>query len=81
MKISVDISMYPLHKDYESVIIDFIEKLKKSPFKIIENPLSTQVYGDFDAVTQFVNQLIKESFLTEDMVVFNMKYIKGDRTA
>lgn len=80
MKVSLDISMYPLHKDYEPVIIDFIEKLKKGGFKIFENPLSTQIYGDYDAVTQFVNRLIKESFLSDDMVVFNMKYIKGDRS-
>jgi len=79
MKVSVDISLYPLDKNYEEPIIRFIEKLKASPFTILENPLATQVYGDYDAVMDFLKQAVKETFLTEEMAVFTMKFIKGDR--
>ena len=79
MKVSVDISLYPLDKNYEEPIIKFIEKLKKSPFTILENPLSTQVYGDYDAVMDFLKHAIKETFINEEMAVFNIKFIKGDR--
>ncbi|HMI08374.1 MAG TPA: YkoF family thiamine/hydroxymethylpyrimidine-binding protein [Flavobacterium sp.] len=80
MKISVDISMYPMNKNYEEPIIKFINKLKKSPFTILENPLSTQVYGDYDDVMDFIKTAMKDTFLTEEMCVFTMKFIKGDRT-
>ncbi|SCY76153.1 YkoF family thiamine/hydroxymethylpyrimidine-binding protein [Flavobacterium caeni] len=80
MKVSVDISLYPLDQNYEPPIIAFIEKLKSAPFKVMENPLSTQVYGDYDQVMDFLKQAVKETFLTEEMAVFNMKFIKGDRS-
>lgn len=79
MKVSVDISLYPLDKNYEAPIIAFIEKLRNSSFTILENPLSTQVYGDYDAVMDFLKNAVKETFIHEEMAVFNMKFIKGDR--
>lgn len=79
MKVSVDISLYPLDKNYETPIIKFIEKLKASPFAILENPLSTQVYGDYDAVMDLLKSAMKETFVTEEMAVFTIKFIKGDR--
>ncbi len=79
MKVSVDISLYPLDKNYEAPIIKFIEKLKKSPFTVLENPLSTQVYGDYDAVMDFLKKALEETFIEEEMAVFNIKFIKGDR--
>lgn len=80
MKISVDISLYPMDKTYEPPIVAFIEKLKTSPFTVLENPLSTQVYGDYDDVMAFLKTAMRDTFLTEEMCVFNMKFIKGDRT-
>jgi len=80
MKISVDISMYPMNQNYEKPILEFIEKLRNSPFPILENPLTTQIYGDYDAVMDFLKTTMKESFLDEDMCVFTLKFIKGDRT-
>lgn len=80
MKVSVDISLYPLDKNYEPPIIAFIEKLKASGFLVLENPLSTQVYGDYDQVMELIKNAMKETFVTEEMAVFNMKFIKGDRS-
>lgn len=80
MKVSVDISLYPLDKNYESPIIAFIEKLRASGFLVLENPLSTQVYGDYDQVMELIKNAMKETFVTEEMAVFNMKFIKGDRS-
>lgn len=80
MKISVDISLYPLDKNYEEPIVKFIEKLRGSNFKVLENPLSTQVYGAYDEVMDFLKSAMKDTFVTEEMVVFTMKFIKGDRS-
>lgn len=79
MKVSVDISLYPLDKNYEKPIVAFIEKLKESPFTVLENPLSTQVYGEYDEVMDLIKNAMKETFITEEMAVFAMKFIKGDR--
>ncbi|HLU51054.1 MAG TPA: YkoF family thiamine/hydroxymethylpyrimidine-binding protein [Flavobacteriaceae bacterium] len=80
MKVSVDISLYPLHQEYLPPIKSFIETLRKSEFKVLENNLSTQVYGDYDRVMEFLSKHIKEVFFDESMYVFVLKIIKGDRS-
>jgi uncharacterized protein YqgV (UPF0045/DUF77 family) len=65
MKVSVDISMYPLHKDFEQPIIEFIKKLRASKFDVEENGLSTQIFGEYVEVMSFVNTNMHEA-LTED---------------
>jgi len=79
MNVSVDISMYPLHKEYESPIQDFIKRLRATKFNIIENPLSTQVYGDYIEVMEWINKNIHSSFLEEKHCVFILKIVNGDR--
>jgi hypothetical protein len=39
MKVSVDISLYPIKNDYREPILDFIQDLKNSEFTVIENSL------------------------------------------
>lgn len=80
MKVSVDISMYPLKPEFETAILAFIHKLKSSDFTVLENPLSTQIYGDYDAVMAFIIAEMKAAFLNENNCVFTMKFIKGDRS-
>jgi uncharacterized protein YqgV (UPF0045/DUF77 family) len=80
MNISIDLSLYPLKEEFEPKIIAFIESLRKSSFKIIENPLSTQVYGPFDEVVSFVFSEIKKVFDEEPHAVFAIKIVNGDRS-
>lgn len=80
MKVSVDISMYPLTEAFEARIISFIQELKKSPFVIKENPLTTQIYGDYDEVMDFIKLHMKEAFEDTNHCVFVMKFIHGDRS-
>jgi len=80
MKVSIDISLYPLNKEYVNPIIEFIEELRKSEFKVIENNLSTQIFGDYDKVMLFLNEKIKDVFMDENKYVFILKIIKGDRS-
>lgn len=81
MKISVELTLTPLKDNYEPYIIDFIKRLRASEFTILENPLSTQVYGDYDAVMPFLSQEIKRSFSDLDIAVLQMKIVKTDRSA
>jgi len=56
MKISVDISLYPLTEDFLTVVDDFIQRLRKEPDLTVRvNDLSTQVYGDYQTVLTKVN--------------------------
>lgn len=80
MNISLDISLYPLHENYEPPIIAFIGKWRDAGFTIIETPLSTQVYGPYDAVMAFLSQTMLETFTQEDMAAFNIRFVKGDRS-
>lgn len=79
MKISVELTLSPLQDNYEPVIIHFIKKLRSSNLKVIENPLSTQVYGDYDTVMAVLNTEIKEAFELIEGGLLYMKIVKTDR--
>ena len=80
MDISVELTLTPLKDDYEPIIKDFIKSLRKSEFKIIETPLSTQVYGDFKDLMSFLNDNIYNTFLNSESIIMNIKIIKSDRS-
>ncbi|MBT4968484.1 MAG: hypothetical protein HOM80_05705 [Bacteroidetes bacterium] len=42
--------------------------------------MSTQIYGEYDALMSSLQEVIKDSFENESAVVLNMKIIKGDRS-
>jgi len=80
MKISIELQLSPLKDDYEPHIIDFIKHLRASEFTVLENPLSTQIFGDFDTLMPFLTQEIKRSFADIDIAVLQMKIVKTDRS-
>lgn len=80
MKISIELTLTPLKDDYEPHIIEFIKRLRSSEFTVLENPLSTQIYGEFDDLMPFLTQEIKQSFSEVDIAVLNMKLVKTDRS-
>ena len=79
MQISVELTLSPLQDNFESTIRDFIFKLKHSGFTILENPLSTQIYGDYDKVMEFLQVEIKDTFENLDDVLINIKIVKSNR--
>lgn len=79
MKISVELTLSPLQNDFEPIVIEFIKSLRASGLKILENPLSTQVYGDYDEVMQILNSQIKDVFNLMEIGVLYMKIVKTDR--
>ena len=80
MKISVELTLLPLQNDFETPIKELILKLRNSEFTVLENPLSTQVYGDYDTLMPFLTAEIKESFENQENVVINIKMVKSDRS-
>lgn len=80
MEISVELTFSPLQDDFEQHIINFIKKLRASGLTVLENPLSTQVYGAYDEVMQVLNSEIKEAFELMDKGLLFMKIVKTDRS-
>ena len=79
MKISVELTLTPLQNDFEPAIIHLIKKLRASNLKVLENPLSTQVYGEYDEVMSLLQNEIKEAFELLDNGLLYMKIVKTDR--
>lgn len=79
MKITLDISMYPLREDYETQILKFIENIKSnSNFEMRVNALSTQLQGDQKEVMDTVNNAIAEVYKDGMRATFVMKILPGD---
>lgn len=80
MKISVELTLIPLKSSYVITIKQFIQNLRKTGFTVIENPLSTQLYGEYDQVMSSLLPLVKSTFEQEDAVMLHLKLVKGDRS-
>jgi uncharacterized protein YqgV (UPF0045/DUF77 family) len=80
MKISVELTLAPFKKDFAPTVKEFIRELRTLGFTIIENPLSTQIYGDYDQVMTSLIPLIKKTFLDQEAVMLHLKLVKGDRS-
>jgi len=81
MKISAEITLTPLKDNYIPVIKKFIKSLRDLNINILENPMSTQIYGDYDLLMSLLNKEIKNIFSQEKSIMINLKLVKGDRSA
>lgn len=80
MRISVDISLYPLTEDYVEPILAFIAQLESNSKLIVKrNSLSTQVFGEYRDVMDMLNKEIEVVFDELPHSVFAMKFIGTDR--
>ncbi|MBT8281024.1 MAG: thiamine-binding protein [Muriicola sp.] len=80
MNISVELTLSPLQDQFEEPIISFIKSLRASGLKVVENPLSTQVYGPYDQVMNLIKSQLKASFESMDNGLMYMKIVKTDRS-
>ena len=78
MNISVELTFSPLQDNFEEHIIDFIKKLRASRLKILENPLSTQVYGEYHTVMKVLTTEIKTAFELMEKGLLYIKIVKSD---
>ena len=76
MEITVDISMYPLKADYKPAIKTFIRKLREYPgLQLVTNQLSTQITGEYPAVTHAINDCMLSAMSDDNTVVFVARYL------
>lgn len=78
MKVTVEISNYPLDQNYEAFILDFIDRCKQSGHVVKVNATSTHIQGEFDAVMSTIQQEIKTSFERFGKMIFVLKVLKGE---
>lgn len=79
MKVSVELTLSPLQDEFESQIIHFIKKLRTSGLIVYENPLSTQIYGEYDRVMEVLTNEVKEVFELLEKGLIYIKIVKSDR--
>jgi len=80
MEISVDISMYPLQKDFEAPILAFIEMLEmEERVEVVRNELSTQVHGDYKVIMSLLEKEMFSVFTEIPDSIFVLKFVGNNR--
>jgi len=79
MRITADLSLYPLADDYKPVIIDFIRNMEGTDgLEIVVNQLSTQLRGEFEVVTGAINRCLEKSMRDHGKQILVVKYLAAD---
>ena len=79
MKIVADMSLYPLKEGPIPNIIEFIKDLRhQDDIEIVSNQLSTQIRGDFEAVTGAISHCMRRAMTAPNTVVLVVKYLNID---
>jgi uncharacterized protein YqgV (UPF0045/DUF77 family) len=78
MQTTVEISLYPLHQDYESRVIEFLNKINTyEDIRIETNGVSTQIFGDYFKIMEMLTKEMHD-VLTSQQAMFVMKIVKGE---
>lgn len=79
MKLTAELSLYPLNEEYIPIIQAFIDALiLHSNLSIVTNAMSTQVCGDYDVVFRAVEQELAVSYQRFGKQVLVVKFIVGE---
>ncbi len=79
MKLTAELSLYPLQDHYLPAIDAFIEAARRhSDMVVVTNAMSTQVCGDYDAVFGLVSSELKASVERFGSQVLVCKFIAGE---
>ena len=62
MKMTAELSVYPLREDFKTAVLGFIEELLKGHDVVaVTNSMSTQISGEDDAVFSAIQQALRAS--------------------
>ena len=79
MKISVELSLYPLDNDFLSIIQDIVTRLNKDTrVDCLTNTMSTQIFGELENVMSVLKEIIEYSFTQYGKQVFVAKFLNSD---
>ncbi len=76
MKLTAELSLYPLREEFKTVVRAFIEKLLEEEAVIaVTNSMSTQISGEDEAVFAAIQQALRASYLEFGRQVLVAKFI------
>jgi uncharacterized protein YqgV (UPF0045/DUF77 family) len=76
MDIGVEISLYPLEREYIPPIQDFIDRLNADPrLRVETNSMSTQVFGSYEDVFAALRREMRPTFERDTKAVFVLKVL------
>jgi uncharacterized protein YqgV (UPF0045/DUF77 family) len=79
MKLSVEVSLYPLKDEYIPIIKGFIDRVNTYPeLTVITNTMSTQIFGDYERVMDVMRDEMRRSYEQHGRAIFVCKFIEGD---
>lgn len=79
MKLTAELSLYPLCEDYIRAIRAFIAAAREHDgLTIVSNAMSTQVCGDYDEVIALISRELKASYQSYGRQVLVCKLIPGE---
>ena len=80
MEISVDISMYPLQREFEAPILAFIKMLElEERVEVVRNELSTQIHGDYKVIMALLEKEMFSVFIEIPDSIFVLKFVGNNR--
>jgi uncharacterized protein YqgV (UPF0045/DUF77 family) len=76
MKLTAELSVYPLRADYKVAVLSFIDELlKEQQVVAVTNSMSTQVSGEDEAVFKAIQAALKASYERFGRQVLVAKFI------
>ena len=76
MQVSAELSLYPLTRDYEEPILNFIHDLRGQPgISVATSSLSTQLTGEYDAVMRALTAAMRPTLAGETTCSFVIKLL------
>ena len=78
MKVTLEITMYPLTDGYKETVKDFLRRLNRNEnIEVITNGVSTQVFGQYDDVLNAYTESLKPTFDSGKTVAVASKIINS----
>ena len=78
MKMSVEVSLYPLADGYLDIITATVERLAEAQdIAVKTNSMSTQLTGEFEAIMKVLRSEILQTFQATDKAVFVCKFLNS----
>lgn len=76
MKLTAELSLYPVQENYIEVIQAFIDAVRAYPdLQVVTNAMSTQVCGDYTQVFELVSEALAASMRRFGKQVLVVKFI------
>ena len=80
MKMTAELSVYPLREDFKTAVLGFIDELLKGQDVVaVTNSMSTQINGEDEAVFSAIQQALRASYAKRRRRTFLERPPPGDR--